>query len=420
MVMAQHSHDPRPPVSPTPRRSLAKRRFAAVVAMFVVAAGTLGTGVYLNRDSPTWQRILGTEPVIEVVPTATDELPVLLEQIDHTLEYPDSSTSRKTTTALGSVRELVAGHVELLTPGALQARAGAAAQAAESAPPPPPAAVPPLKPAEVAMALARSGNGLLDQGLTAPEQEARRLSGAGIDLVFASRTLLSATGATQAELDELPTPRQVLVSGSSEDGPSPSPTASEDTDASGASDSGPTTGRAAQALMPDFVIASCPVTDSGTVDSSASATPSSAAKDVEASPDSGVLLGEVIDASYRLGYAYDVAGARTSAGLGATARERSTLLVDFAALLEQQFDAAHDCEPLRQPAYQLPKDAAANPMDAARSGEGQLALLLRDAGAAQTGQARAYLFNAAWTQALLTRQVTGTTPDFTQLEAAAG
>lgn len=420
MVMAQHSQDPRPPVSPTPRRSLAKRRFTAAVVLLAVAAGTLGTGVYLNRDSPTWQRILGTEPVIEVVPRATDQLPVLLEQIDHTLEYPDSSTSSKTTTALGGVRELVAGHVELLTPGALQARADAAAQATENGSEAPPAAVLPLEPGELAVALARSGNGLLDQALAAPEQEARRLSGAGIDLVFASRTLLSATGATQAQLDELPTPAEVLVSGSSADGPSPSPTASEDAPVSGASDSGPTTGHAAQALMPEFVIASCPVAASGTVDSSAAATPSSTAEFLEASPDSGVLLGEVIDASYRLGYAYDVAGARTSAGLRATAWARSTLLVDFAALLEQQLDAALDCEPLRQPAYQLPKDAAANPMDAARSGEGQLALLLRDAGAAQTGQARAYLFNAAWTQALLTRQITGTTPDFTQLEAAAG
>ena len=61
----------------------------------------------------------------------------------------------------------------------------------------------------------------------------------------------------------------------------------------------------------------------------------------------------------------------------------------------------------------------ANPLDAARSGEEQLALLLRDAAATQEGDARAFLLQRAWDQGLYTRQVTGKIPDFTRIEGAA-
>lgn len=134
-------------------------------------------------------------------------------------------------------------------------------------------------------------------------------------------------------------------------------------------------------------------------------------------PESGVVLGQVADAAYRLGYAYNVAESRTSGTLRNAAGDRSDELVAFASGVEDQFAVIGDCTPLREPAYSLPADAAANPMDAARSGEEQLALLLRDAAATQEGEVRADLLQRAWEQGLYTRQVTGKVPAFTDLAA---
>ncbi|RAX50505.1 hypothetical protein DQ353_02800 [Arthrobacter sp. AQ5-05] len=392
--------DPRHPVSPAPRRPRTTVRVLAVAAVVAVAAATLGTGVYLNRESPTWQRILGTEPIIEVPPQATDELPVLLDSVDYMLEHAATSTGAKTTAALQGARSMLAGHVELLTPGALEAAAASAGAAAGTDAPP--SAVPPLTPAEFSSRLAGAGNGLLHEALTAPEQEARRLSGAGFELVLQARTVLSAAGAPQAAIDALPTPAMELASQATAPSSEASPASASST---GAPAAGPTVDKAAAAKMPGFTFSACPAPDPA--DSKATG-----------STDSGQLLGEVIDAAYRMGYAYDVAGARTSAGLRTAAWNRSEVLVVFADALEKQLDAAHDCKPLRQPAYQLPADAISNPMDAARSGEAQLALLLRDAAASQAGEPRAYLFNAAWAQGLQARQVTGKVPDFTAVAGA--
>ncbi|GAA1875288.1 hypothetical protein GCM10009715_22500 [Paeniglutamicibacter psychrophenolicus] len=397
--------DPRHPVSPAPRRPRTRVRVLAASAVVAVAAATLGTGVYLNRESPTWQRILGTEPVIEVPPKATDELPVLLDSVDYMLEHPATSTGAKTTAALQGARSMLAGHVELLTPGALAAAAASASAAsgtgAQSSAAPP-SAVPALTPAEFSSRLAAAGNGLLHEALTAPEQEARRLSGAGFELVLQARTVLSAAGAPQAAIDALPTPATELAAQAAAPSSTVSPASAS---SSAAPAAGPTVDMVAAAKMPEFTFSACPAT----VPADSKGT---------GSTDSGQLLGEVIDAAYRMGYAYDVAGARTSAGLRTAAWNRSEVLVEFAEALEKQLDAAHDCEPLRQPAYQLPADAVANPMDAARSGEAQLALLLRDAAAGQAGEPRAYLFNAAWAQGLRARQVTGTVPDFTAVAGA--
>ena len=397
--------DPRHPVSPAPRRPRTRVRVLAAAAVVAVAAATLGTGVYLNRESPTWQRILGTEPVIEVPPEATDELPVLLDSVAYMIEHPATSTGAKTTAALRGARSMLAGHVELLTPGALEAAAASASAAASTGAQSSaalPSAVPRSTPTEFSSRLAAAGNGLLHEALTAPEQEARRLSGTGFELVLQARTVLSAAGAPQAAIDALPTPATELASPAAEPSSTASPASAS---SSAAPAAGPPVDKAAAAKLPEFTFSACPAT--APADSKGTG-----------ATDSGQLLGEVIDAAYRMGYAYDVAGARTSAGLRTAAWNRSEVLVEFAETLEKQLDAAHGCEPLRQPAYQLPADAISNPMDAARSGEAQLALLLRDAAASQAGEPRAYLFNAAWAQGLQARQVTGKVPDFTAVAGA--
>lgn len=367
--------------------------------MLAVAAGTLGTAVYLNRDSPTWQAILGTEPVIEAAPDPAADLPVLLDALENMTATPAASGSAKLATALQATRTMLAEHVELLTPGIPAASHAPAEGEGTEASAADPATVP-LNAVDFSRRLAQTGDALLTQSLGAPEQEARRLSGAGIELLVQARTVLSASGATQAALDALPAPGVAEESAAAA-----TSTATETKDSSTESApaaAGATTSRASLATMPEFAVSACP---------------SPAPTNPEA-PDSGQLLGEVADAAYRMGYAYDVAGARTSAGLRTDAWDRSGLLVDFAQAVEGQFAEELDCEPLRQPAYQLPADAAQNPMDAARSGEGQLALLLRDAAATQTGEAREYLLDAAWSQALHARQVTGVAPDFTMVDGA--
>ncbi|MHA7242461.1 hypothetical protein [Paeniglutamicibacter antarcticus] len=426
--MDQHPENPKHQHSSRPFRLTARGRALAVVAVFALAAGTLGTGVYLNRGSPTWQRILGTEPVIERVPKATDELPVLLEALDYILQFPKTTTSAKTTEALEGTESVLEEHVELLTPGALAALSSAAARETTGADPEaPPAAIPPLSPPEFAWRLAQTGNDLLEQALAAPEQESRRLAGSGIELGLQARTVLLATGAAQEKIEALPAPAPLPADGAGASTPSLSnvpeaeatpATASPEPSALGDGDT-----TTAQAGLPEFEFASCPVlvpgdtgpSDGAGVEAQDTSDPGPS-EGAAVSLGSGQLLGEVIDAAYRLGYAYDVAGARTNAGLRTTAWDRSGVLVDFAESLEGQLDEGLDCAPLRQPAYQLPADAIENPMDSAHSGEGQLALLLRDAAAAQTGNAREYLFTAAWDHGLYTQQVTGTAPDFTQVK----
>ncbi|MFL4473565.1 hypothetical protein ACIPVK_06180 [Paeniglutamicibacter sp. MACA_103] len=408
--MDQHPQDPSDRVSRRPRRSAARLPLLALAAVFAVAASTLGTGVYLNRESPTWQRILGTEPVVEAAPDPAAELPVLLAALDAMSSSPTTSGASKLAAALQGTRTMLAEHVELLTPGLPAASTASGASASGTGSEPSAAdssAAPPLTAAEFSRLLAQTGNALLTQSLGADGQEARRLSGSGLELLVQARTVLASSGATQAALDALPVPGGTAEPEAA--AAAATPTDSESTtDSDSSTDSAPaiggaTTDAAVRAKMPAFAVSSCP---------------SSAPTGTEA-PDSGRLLGQVADAAYRMGYAYDVAGARTSAGLRTAAWNRSALLVDFAQAVEKQFGAELNCEPLRQPAYQLPADAIQNPMDAARSGEAQLALLLRDAAATQAGDSRAYLLKAAWAQALHARQVTGVAPDFTQVEGAA-
>ncbi|WP_411733029.1 hypothetical protein [Paeniglutamicibacter sp.] len=392
--MDQHPKDPSDRVSRRPRGRGVRRPLLALAAVVAMAAGTLGTGVYLNRESPTWQGILGTEPVVQAAPDPAAELPVLLAALTLMIDTPSASGTAKTTAALQGTRTMLLEHVELLTPGISLASVASEASAE-------PSAVPPLTPAEFSLRLAQTGTALLNQSLGAPAQEARRLSGAGLELLIQARTVLSASGATPAAIDALPAPGGTAEPAAAS--ASASATAAKSTPGSASAAGGATTDPAVLAKMPAFAVSACP-----------SPTPAGSE-----APDSGQLLGAVADSAYRMGYAYDVAGARTSAGLRTAAWDRSELLVDFAHAVEGQFAAELGCAPLRQAAYQLPADAVQNPMDAARSGEAQLALLLRDAAATQGGEARAYLLDAAWAQALHARQVTGIAPDFTLVDGAA-
>lgn len=361
----------------SPKKPTAPTRVLSVVSVLAIAAGTLGVGVYLNRDSQAWQRILGTEPVIEVIPEPGDELGEILHSLTLTNDSLGSSADGKLAQLYASTQEMLTKHVRLLTP-AYFAPVVAEENASGTAAAPP---VTPLSAAsakELAEQLATSGVALVKAAVDAPGQRSRSESSAGFELVLQARTLLQAAGGTQAQIDALPTPKLAT------------PTPSD---------------------LPDLLLSQCPLEPGTESPASASTQPGNSTEPTM--PDSGVVLGQVADAAYRLGYAYNVAESRTSGSLRNTAGERSDALVAFGSAIETQFSSVGECTALREPAYTLPADAVANPMDAARSGEEQLALLLRDAAATQQGEVRADLLQRAWEQGLYTRLVTGKIPAFT-------
>ncbi|PQZ92921.1 hypothetical protein CQ018_10645 [Arthrobacter sp. MYb227] len=375
--MEKHSAPQRTRTQHSPKKPTAATRVLGVVSVLAIAAGTLGVGVYLKRDSQAWQRILGTEPVIEVIPEPGDELGPILDSVTLTNDSLGTSASGKLAQLYSSTQTMLTKHVRLLTPEYFapvieeENESGTA-----SAQPVTPLSAASAK--ELANQLATSGVGLVQASVEAPGQRSRSESSTGFELILQARTLLQAAGGTKAQIDALPTPKLAKIS--------------------------PTD-------LPDLVLAQCPL-EPGT-DSPVPETPELGNSTEPTMPDSGIVLGQLADAAYRLGYAYNVAESRTSGSLRNTAGERSDDLVALGTNIETQFSGVGECVPLREPAYTLPQDAAANPMDAARSGEEQLALLLRDAAATQQGEVRAELLQHAWDQALYTRLVTGKIPAFT-------
>lgn len=364
----------RSPSSATPAT-----RVLSVVSVLAIAAGTLGVGVYLNRDSQAWQRILGTEPVVEVTPEPGDELAGILDSVTRTNDSAGSTGTGKLAQAYKGTEVMLTKHVRLLTPQYFAPLPeGEAESETASAPPVTPLSAASAK--ELAGELAASGVGLVNAAVDAPGQRSRSLSSAGFELILQARSLLQVAGGTQAQIDALPTPQLAKVSATD---------------------------------VPSLLLSECPL-EPGTKHPAAGAIePGDSAK--KTLPDSGIVVGQVADAAFRLGYAYNVAQSRSSGSLSASAGERSNELVALGSALEDQFAGIGDCAPLREAAYTLPADAAANPMDAARSGEEQLALLLRDAAATQEGEARKDLLQRAWDQGIYTRIVTGKIPDFTRL-----
>ena len=363
----------------SPKKPTASTRVLSVVSVLAIAAGTLGVGVYLNRDSQAWQRILGTEPVIEVVPEPGDELGEILTFVTLTNDSLGTSTEGKLAQLYSSTQTMLTKHVRLLTPEyfAPVVDEENASGTATAAP------VTPLSAAsakELANQLATSGVGLVKAAVDAPGQRSRSESSVGFELILQARTLLQAAGGTQTQIEALPTPKLATVT--------------------------PT-------KLPDLLLSQCPLEPGAQPPVEAATEPGNSTEPTL--PESSVVLGQVADAAYRLGYAYNVAESRTSGSLRTTAGERSDALVALGSTIETQFSSVGDCVPLREPAYSLPADAAVNPMDAARSGEEQLALLLRDAAATQQGEVRADLLQRAWEQGLYTRLVTGKIPDFTTI-----
>lgn len=361
----------------SPKKPTAATRVLGVVSVLAIAAGTLGVGVYMNRDSQAWQRILGTEPVIEVVPEPGDELGEILSSITLTNDSLGSSADGKLAQLYASTQELLTKHVRLLTPEYFAPVVDEEnASGTATAQPVTPLSAASAK--ELANQLATSGVGLVKAAVDAPGQRSRSESSVGFELLLQARTLVQVAGGTQAQIDALPTPKLAKVT--------------------------PTE-------LPKLLLSQCPL-EPGT-ESPISATTEAGNSSAPTMPDSGVVLGQVADAAYRLGYAYNVAESRTSGSLRNTAGDRSDALIALGSTIEAQFSSVGECVPLREPAYTLPADAAANPMDAARSGEAQLALLLRDAAATQEGEVRADLLQRAWEQGLYTRIVTGKNPTFT-------
>ncbi|MFJ6418593.1 hypothetical protein [Paeniglutamicibacter sp. NPDC091659] len=395
--MDQH---PLPPAGQPPEPAAPRSRGAlalAVVSAVAIAAGTLGAGVYASKDSLVWQRILGTEAVRESVRTPADELLPLLDSASLAATSKAADTNPKLRAEWVATREMLNRHVVLLTPSALPSAGDPAAQSTD------PSASPsrtqtPAEAKAFAERLASAGVALVDEALDAPAQESRSLAGAGFELTMQARNLLRAAGGTQEQLEKLPAPK-------------PASAAAGASGSSAGSSTGPSD-------LPKFMLSGCPAGTDSILPEPAASSPDGTGVNGPGQ-ESGKALGQVADAAYRLGYAYNVAGARTAGTVREGAWDRSRSLVELGAAIERQFAGVGECDPLRQPAYRLPDDAVANPLDAARSGEEQLALLLRDAAATQEGDARAFLLQRSWDQGLHARQVTGKIPDFTRIGGAA-
>lgn len=384
---------PLPPDTHTPKPATPRKigtLAVCLVSVLAIAAATLGAGVYMNRDSQAWQRILGTEPAPAAIFTPGDQLVPILDSVSLTNASNGTGGGAALRAAYTATQVMLTKHVGLLTPAALQPPAEPEKDSGEATAPP----VVPQSPAaakELAQELAVAGQELVEAAVKAPGQRARSLSGAGFELGMQARNLLQAAGGTQAQLDALPAPKLAAKPGAG------------------------TTGD--PAAVPQFMLSSCPLAPGADSPAPASTKVSKASSEDTALPGSDAALGLVADAAYRLSYAYNVAEARTAGTLRASAAARSVAMAKLGSSIEEQFSTVGECEPLRQPAYLLPTGAASNPMDAARSGEEQLALLLRDAAATQEGEARAFLLQRAWEQGFYTRQVTGKIPGFTLLTA---
>lgn len=414
--MDQH---PLPPAEQSPAPAAPRSRAAlavGVVSVLAIAAATVGAGAYMAKDSLVWQRILGTEQQPEAAVGPADALLPLLDSAALAGSATDPESAAKLHSAWVATRGMLEGHVGLLTPAAAAGSTGpetpsgspSASSSGSSPSTSSPAAGSAADAKAFAQRLAAAGVSLVDAAMTAPAQESRSLAGAGFELTLQARNLMAAAGGTQEQVDKLPVPRPTAATDAAPASASAGPSAATSTTGTA---NGPT-------AMPRFMLSSCPaVPEAPAAAISASPSQDTAASGTrEPAEESGMVLGQVADAAYRLGYAYDVAGSRSAGSVRDGAWARSARFVAFAAELEDQFGVVGTCEPLRQPAYQLPGDAASNPLDAARTGEEQLALLLRDAAATQEGDDRAYLLQRAWDQGLYTRQVTGRIPDFTKVE----
>lgn len=384
---------PLPPETHTPKPAAPRKigtLAVCLVSTLAIAAGTLGAGVYMNRDSQAWQRILGTEPAPEVSFTPGDQLVPILDSVGLTNASNGTGGGAALRAAYTATQVMLTKHVGLLTPAALQPPAEPEKDSGEATAPP----VVPRSPAaakELAQELAVAGQELVEAAVQAPGQRARSLSGAGFEIIMQARNLLKAAGGTQAQLDALPAPKLAAKPGSDTAGD--------------------------PAAVPPLLLSSCPLAPGADAPAPTSTKATKASAKDTALPGSGAALGLVADAAYRLSYAYNVAEARTAGTLRASAAARSVAMAKLGSSIEEQFSTVGECEPLRQPAYLLPAGAATHPMDTAHNGEEQLALLLRDAAATQEGETRAFLLQRAWDQGLYTRQVTGKIPGFTSLAA---
>lgn len=342
------------------RKSRAPRLAGAVLGVVLTAAAVTGGGMYLQREAPEWQRFWGTGPVLEPTPEPGDGLAEILATARLIAASPAPGTSPAVVAELGTTATLLESHVALLTPGEPEATAPAAATPTTGSVPAPPAP----SPAEFAATLARFGVHLIDAAQDADPRDYRALSGAGMEQVLAARALARSAG-TQAQAEALELPYA----------------------------------GAGFPTRPGFTAIGCPPPSPGTETGSGP------------EPD-GAAVGAAADAAYRLAYAYDVAGARLTgdARVGAWKLEGEKL--DLAHGLESTLD----CEAIREPAYQLPKDFDAAPLAATATGLEQLALLLRDAAATGAGESRAWLGHAAWEAALTARQATGRIPSLTSID----
>ena len=221
MIKGMDQH-PLPPAEQLPEPATPRSRGTlalCVVSALAIAAGTLGAGVYMNKDSLVWQRILGTEPVQETVRTPADELLPLLDSAsagrDRKGRGHEPETARRVGRHAGDAKQAC----RFTHTGGLAARRRPRTAAHRRLRAPVRPRRPPPRPRPLPRAWQAPGSALVDAALDAPAPGSRSLAGAGFELTMQARNLLRAAGGTQEQLDRLPAPKPASaatgVSGSS-------------------------------------------------------------------------------------------------------------------------------------------------------------------------------------------------------------
>lgn len=327
---------------------------------------------------------------------------------------PSSSPAAKEPTVddasaaeLERISTLLRRHVDLLTPGLaahVEQEVSQSASAAAAQSPSPTGQAASSTPAEsgssavteVAVELADSANWLLSTASKADSGDVAALLGAGIEQRLAAQQLAGTTPSDSAEkkLPKLGLPEVAASWKKAEEHrlPEGSCAAAASTDAAASKSSAPATNPGSSA--------------SGTT--APEGTPHEAAPEDEISAGT---LSHASDAAFRLAYGYQMAAVKHPGDSTRKGWKLSAASAELGHHLEDLLPA--DCSPVREPAYQLPKDFASKPITSVADAEAQLAGLLRDAAAASEQPTRSALITETWLAAERSFTLAKTVPDLT-------
>ncbi|MDN5813784.1 MAG: hypothetical protein L0J08_03780 [Micrococcaceae bacterium] len=316
------------------------------------------------------------------------------------------TVDKASATELERISTMLRRHVELLTPGlaahvqqeadqSASAPASPSAKTTDPATPSATAASTTTSVTEVAVELADTANWLLEAATDAASSEVPAVLGSGIEQRLAAQRLagkIPGDGASK-KLPKFVIPEATHAWQDAESHQLPE----------GSCAAEPTDGATGSPAAPG--------TNAG---SSVSATPlpASSTEGISAQDQASAgALEQASDAAFRLAYGYQMAAVKQPGDSTRKGWELSEASAELGHRLEDLLPAG--CTPVREPAYQLPRDFSSKPIASVAEAEGQLAGLLRDAAAASEQPVRPALIAETWLSAERSFTLANTIPDLT-------